>query len=166
MNGLIIGSTKPENAPCISKVFPLLKHSACNYNWLVSDYECNHYPSEKILINKDYVWLAGTELENILKSNTIQFIWGVITAYEKDILLEQVLEYPLPCSEEYVGFWMPDVTMQNPLSKIEIISLDSSLLLIIAESQEIIVNFAKAYPDSQDLTKYSASLRARYKANS
>jgi len=162
MNGLIIKSTKFDNVPDLKEAFALLGNSVHKYNWLLCDYDCTSYPSEKIPMNKDYVWLDGTEFANILKEHVIQFIWGVATAYVKGITIEEVLKYPLPRAEEYDGFWKPNVTLQNPLAEIEIMPLDSSLLLVIANSKDIIERFAKKYPDSQDLAKYNMDLQAKY----
>ena len=156
MYGLII-KRKPTDRyfTNLKEVFDVLGGIAISYNWLLSDYDCNIYPSSKIQRNEQYVWLDGAEFSDILEEHTIQFIWGVATAYSKYITPEEVLQYPLPLAEEYEGFWDPEITMQNPLADIEVVPWDSTFLLIISKSREIIERFARKYPDSCDLAEYN-----------
>jgi len=45
--------------------------------------------------------------------------------------------------------------MQNPLAEIEIISWDSTMLLVIAKSKELTEMFINEYPNSLDLKEYN-----------
>jgi len=153
--GLIIRKLKVGYFTNLKEVFDVLGNIATRYNWMISDYECNCYPSERIPFGEKFVWLSGSELVDIFNKHEIQFIWGVVTAYEKDIGLEKILEYPLPFADGYEGFWHPEVTMQNPLSIIEIVPWDSTYLLVISKLKDIIESFAKSYPDSIDLAEYN-----------
>jgi hypothetical protein len=155
MNGLIILELNCNYFTNLAEVFDIIGDRALEYNWLLSNYDCNIYPSEKIPTNERFVWLCGDELVNILKKDEIQFIWGVATAYEKGIALIDVLQYPLPFADGNANLWNPSITMQNPLADIEIIPWDSTFLIVIAKSKELIEKFAKEYPDSNDLAEYN-----------
>jgi len=153
MQGLIIKKMKSPYFTNLNEVFDLLGDELKKYNWLLSNYECGSYPSEKIPFAKPYVWIGGDAFEKILEEYEFQVIWGVLTSYKKDISLDEVMRYPLPYADGYDGFWKPEITMQNPLAEIEIVPWDSSLLLIISKSKEIICKLAKEYPDSIDLAE-------------
>ena len=155
MYGLIITKLKSKGFTDLKEIFSVFGDVAKHYNWLLSSYECSDYPSEKIPFENDFVLLSGEDFVDILEVHEIQFIWGVATAYTKNISLESIQHYPLPLADGYEGFWNPDVAMQHPLADIEIVAWDSSLLLIIAKSKRLIETFAKEYPDSQDLSEYN-----------
>jgi len=70
-------------------------------------------------------------MNRIARDHHMQVIWGVLTAYKKDIKLEQVLEHQLPWTDGNTEIWNPKLSMQNPLLEIEIIPWDSSLLVLL-----------------------------------
>jgi len=136
----------------LGEAFDVLDNEVREYNWLLSNYECNVYPSKKIPMNNDkqFLWFNGDEFVDILKEHNIQFIWGVATAYAKDIPLKEILKYPLPFADGNPAFWEMETTMQNPLADIELVPWDSGFLLVFSKSKEVIERFAKEYPDSSD----------------
>jgi len=134
----------------MKEVFDVLGN-ARQYNWLLSYHDCNHYPSEKISYDKDYVWLTGDEFVDIVTEYNIQFIWGTAAAYKKDITLDEVLQYPLPPDGKFADYCQLPVSMQNPLADTEIYFIDSTFLVITSKSKDVIERFATAYPDSEYL---------------
>ena len=157
MHGLIIHELTEKYFTNLKEVFDVLGCSAIKYNWLLSDYDCNIYPSAKIQMNERYVWLTGSEFVDILENHDIQFIWGVATAYAKETKFEDILRYPYPFADGNEAFWKPEITMQNPLAELEIISWDSTFLIVIAKSEEFVARFEKKYPNSVDLAVYNRS---------
>jgi len=155
MFGLIVEEMKSKYFTNFKEVFDMLGEEAHKHNWLLSGYECNSYPSERIPFAEPFVWLSGDELLMILEKHEFQFIWCVATAYTKETAFEEVMRYPIPFADGYEGFWTPCISMQNPLSVLEIVSWDSTFLLIISKSEEIIERFAHEYPASTDLVEYN-----------
>jgi len=129
---------------------------AMQYNWLITDCECNYYPDSRIKMNQEYTWLSGEELLQIVKSHDIQFIWAVFSAIPKSIPLEVVLQSKLPYACDYVGFWHNPVAIQHPLAVMEIVPWDSSLVLFIANNQAWVNAFASHFPLAEDLEEYNA----------
>ena len=159
MYGLFIYEVKSGYFTNLKEVFDVLGDLAYEYNWLLSDYECTCHPSDKIPFGNEYVWLSGDELVSIVNKFEISFIWGVVTAYAKDILMNEVLQYPLPLAEKLDDVKNLDITTQNPLSDIEIVPFDSSFLFVIAKSEELIKKFSREYPQSTDLAAHNHRLR-------
>ena len=119
-----------------------------NYNWLITDWECNQNVYE---LNGNYCWLTGYELEAILnKYNDLQWIWGVITGFDKTITLDDVLKFNLPKAENE-SFWHNP----HPLASIEIVAWDSSLVLVISKNKFEIDKFKQAFNLSEDLQEYN-----------
>ena len=57
-----------------------------DYNWLITDIVA--YPKTKEyqdLFSKEYCWLSGEELTNIIEKEDFQWIWGVLSGFEKSI---------------------------------------------------------------------------------
>ena len=140
----------------LSKIFTAIGETQTEYNWLITD--CTCYPRSSdigTLLSQDFCWLSGNKLTSIIKKEDFQWIWGVLSGFEPDISLEDVLKYPLPYADGYEGFWKNPLTMQHPLTSVEIVPLDSSLTLIFSKQKEIIDQFRTHFPLSEDLTLYN-----------
>ena len=132
-----------------------IENIVTQYNWMITDCECNSYPDSRIWLNQEYAWLSGEELLQIIKCHEIQFIWAVFSAFTKDITLEKVLQSELPYADNNEGFWQNPVGMQHPLAVMEIVPWDSSLLLFLAKDRIIADMFASSFPLAEDLEKYN-----------
>ena len=73
---------------------------------------------------------------------------------DKSIELSEILKYELPYANGYTGFWNKPLTLQHPLSKIEIVPWDSALALILSEDEAIINSFMMYFPYSENLEVY------------
>ncbi len=140
----------------MDEIFLAFNNMQLNYNWLITDYECNDYPDEMIPYNKEYVWISGRDLWRTVCENEIQFIWGVFSAFSKDITLNDVLKYSLPYADGNPNFWVKNINMQHPLAEIEIVPLDSSLVLLISKHDEIVESFLNYFPYTEDLVTHNS----------
>ena len=64
-----------------------------NYNWLITNIEC--YPSDEEIVkilDNEYCWIEGRSLLDLLAKEEFQWIWGVFSAFPKEIRLEEVLK--------------------------------------------------------------------------
>jgi len=156
MKGLIWKELPRGYFTNMKDVFALMNNKQKKYNWLITDYECNHYPSKIIQPDKKYLFIDGSSLTTVIEENDIQFIWGVFTGFKQEIELEEILHESLPYANENVALWNRDnVTIQNSLADIEIISWDSSLLLLLAKSNQMIDDLMKLSPKCKDLLDYN-----------
>lgn len=141
----------------MAKVFAAIKNAQKNYNWLITDAVCYpRTPSIKNLFDVKYCWLSGDELTQIVATEDFQWIWAVLSGFEKRVSLNEVLEYPLPYADGYGGFWQEAVSLQHPLAGVEIVAWDSTLTLVISKEEDIILDFMRAFPRSRDLSEYNA----------
>ena len=138
------------------QVFDKIEVLSIQYNWLISYPEC--YPQDKELekrMQKDYLWLPGREIKSLFQLEDFQWVWGVLSGFSSNILLEDVLKYPLPYADGYSGFWKNPVTLQHPLAEIELVAWDSSCTLCIAKKERIIDEFWALYIQAEDLEEYN-----------
>lgn len=106
------------------------------------------------MLSKDYCWISGDELTEIVGKEDFQWIWAVLSGFDKSVTLEEVLKYDFPRAEDYNGFWSKPISMQHPLARIEIVPWDSTMTMIFSDDKNIIDSFRAAYPFSVDFETY------------
>jgi hypothetical protein len=137
----------------MGKIFLGIENEHLKYNWLITDCVC--YPQDEKLYEmflKDYVWISGERLTEIILKEDFQFIWGVFSGFSKDVNLEEILNYDLPLADGYAGFWEDNVGIQHPLVDIEIVAWDSTLTLFISKNDKLTDLFMKSFPLAEDLS--------------
>ena len=139
-------------------IFDAIENAQKQYNWLITDCVC--YPKDKEIaqmLAKKYCWLSGDALSEIVRQDNFQWVWGCLCGFEKDIPLDEILKLPLPLAEDYDGYYHNPVSLQHPLSSLEIISCDSSYLLLISKYKSIIDRYLLRYPNAEDLSVFNHS---------
>ncbi|PZF90316.1 hypothetical protein C1903_03930 [Listeria ivanovii] len=139
----------------MKKAFEAIQNKQANYNWLISNFECNCYPAG--IPEQEYIWITGEELTKVIAANDIQFIWGVFSGFKKNISLEEILESELPIADGYAGFWKEAISIQHKLASIEIVPWDSTLVLFISKAEELTTLFKENFPNSKDLAEYNGN---------
>ncbi len=144
----------------LNKVFKLVGNFQKDYNWLITD--CEACPrkaghAERITQSKNgnYAWISGEELTNIVRKDRFQWVWAVLSGFDKCYSKEEVLKYELPFADGYRGFWTADISIQHPLASVELVAWDSSLTLLISKKESLVKAFREAFPLSEDLKEYN-----------
>ena len=144
----------------LKKVFEAIDNRQNDYNWLITNCEC--YPHNReiddLFHNSEYCWISGEELTKIISKDDFQWIWGMLSGFEKSIELSEVLKYGIPCGDNYNEYFKNPLTLQHPLSCIEIVPFDSTFMMILSKDKEIVNSFMKVYSYSQNLEKYNLRL--------
>lgn len=123
-----------------------------DFNWLITNCECYpRDPKKDELLSKEYCFLSDTELTALVEHEDFQWIWAVFSAFEKNVTLDEILQYPLPYADGNPDLWKSPLTIQHPLAQIEIVAFDSSLTLFLANDSTLTNRFRIAFPDSEDL---------------
>ena len=137
----------------LPKLFDVIDNAQLQYNWLITACEFNvANPIEDEYFAKGYCWISGEELTTIVREKEIQWIWAILSGFEKDIPMEKVLESPCPDfvdGEEICG-------IIHPLAKVQIIAQDSSSTQFFSTEAELVSKFRAGYPQSEDITDDSA----------
>ena len=126
------------------------------YNWLISDImaypTCAQYGD---IYTRAYVWLSGEALSDWLRRDHFHWIWAVFSGFRPDVPLEEILHSRLPYANGYAGFWTNPLTLQHPLSEIEIAAWDGECALVIGKHSQIIAETAALFPAARDLEVYN-----------
>ena len=157
----------------LKAVFDAIENKQVEYNWLITDTEIVAHSSRLDALNTsvhwkdedgkpiaipapDYYFLSGEELTKIITEDDSQWIWGVLSGFEKSIPLDEILKYPLPKADGYEGFRKNPPTIQNALASMEIVPWDSSCVLLLSTKGEIVEKFKRAFPNSRELSVYNS----------
>ena len=154
MNGIVINEGE-EFYTDLKALFEAMGSSYKEYNWLITDYEC--YPQEERLaeiFSGEPVFISGQEIIDLLQIENFQWIWGVFSAFDKCVKKEDVFKYDSPVSEENENIWKMPLSLQHPLSSIEIIAWDSSLTVIISKDEAVISTLMKNKDSSIKLEQF------------
>lgn len=138
----------------LGKIFCKMNNFERKYNWLITDIEC--YPENKEylkLLSNRYCFLTGIQLSEMIKNEDFQWIWGVFSGFNKNIKLDEILQYNMPYANENEDLWKT-LNIQHPLAVIEIIAWDSSLTIIKSCNNSIVDCFLNKFELSENLTKY------------
>ena len=139
----------------MGRVFDAIQNKQMEYNWLITNVECLIDQIAECFMDNDYCWLTGEELTKIVREDDGQWIWAVLSGFEKDISLSEVLRYPLPHADGYQGFWKNPVSIQHPLAAVEIVPWDSTLTLFFSRRAELVQDFLHFFPLSENLLTYN-----------
>ncbi|MGE1046062.1 hypothetical protein ACQGSX_08935 [Bacillus sp. GMs2/1] len=126
----------------LASVFDSFQGREKEFNWLITDMEIVAQQEEKLI--RDYpkmshpiVWIAGEDLSNLVKKYNPQFIWGVLSAFDKSINIDinNLLVEPYANGNE--GLWVPSPNIQHPQAKLEIVCWDSYVTLFLSKDEDI-----------------------------
>lgn len=158
MKAIVLDKLKGSFILNINELFEAI-NKKLNYNWLITDFDGTQEFADTFYENNEFIWISEEKFAKYLEENIVQFIWGVISGFKKDIALDNILEYPLPYANENEEIWSTNICMQNPLADIEIIAWDSTLAIVISKDEEVIEMIKKFYPNAKDLLEYNLALK-------
>ena len=143
----------------LKKLFDAIGNKQQDFNWLITDCVCYpDNPKTDAMLSKNYCWITGDELTKLVRQEDFQWIWAVLSGFDKTVPLEEVLKYDLPRAEDYNGFWNRPISIQHPLARIEIVPWDSTMTMIFSDDKSIIDRFRAAYPSCEDFEAYLGRL--------
>ena len=158
MKGIVIN--KGEKVfTLLANIFDSINNIQRKYNWLITGHEC--YPQNKKyaeILSKEWCWLTGDELTDMVEDENFQWIWGVLSAFPKHIKKETILKYKLPRARENSKIWQNPISMQHTLSVMEIIAWDSSMTVVISKCDDVINQLKSDKPWAEDLEQYNNSI--------
>jgi hypothetical protein len=159
MNLILENTNQVEHFTDLNNVFVGLGNRQTDYNWLITHFECNHYPVEALKANA--VLLSGEALTEIIENHRIQFIWGTISGFPKSLPIEAIDRSILPLADGNENLWTGDAEVQHPQAHIEIICWDSSCTLLITKDDTLSALYQQYYSDAISLKARNLSITAQ-----
>ena len=124
-----------------------------DYLWVISDMEAvttSDELCERMDTNEYSILYTTKELLELLEIDDAQWIWGVFSAIPAKYANEDLLDVDLPYIQFFEeGKYNPvddEPKLQHPFAEFEIYSVDSSFMFMIADDDNIVDKFKKAYP--------------------
>lgn len=157
LKGIVIDKGK-EYFTFLGDVFETIGNIQEDYNWLISGHEC--YPQDiKCIksVSREWIWMTGKELTEMIENEDFQWIWGVFSAFSKEITKERVLEYAIPIANGNDRIWKEPLKTQHPLAAIEVIAWDSSMIIFKSSRHDIIEKIKVRNQFAEDLEEYIKS---------
>ncbi len=171
----VIDTKSRRSYTSLKDVFDAIDNRQNDYNWLITDSEIVARTPELEALHTNVYWqyengrpiaipapeyhfLSGEELTGIVERDDSQWIWGVLSGFDKTIPLETILQYPLPEANGNGGFWKDPPSLQHELASIEIVPFDSSCVLLFSKDKEIVDRFKRTFPECQDIREYNAGV--------
>lgn len=140
----------------LGNIFKAIGNIQKEYNWLITSYEC--YP-ENIkyarMLSKEWCWMTGESLTEMVEDEDFQWIWGVFSAFPKDVTEDMVLKYELPKADGNDKIWQNPISMLHPISVMEIIAWDSSMTVFKSSEDEIVKKIVENISWAEDLEEYN-----------
>jgi hypothetical protein len=123
------------------------------FNWLLTDFELNHYPPG-IAPDTDREsarWLGGPKLSEIVDTYDLQFIWGVLSGFRPHVVINPAALEVYPFADGNESFWVTGARIQHPLADVEIVCWDSSATLLLSRDDDLTRRFRTFFPEAVDL---------------
>ena len=129
------------------------------YNWLLTDLELNRYPPGLPYLpearSSATRWLSGTALSEIVETQEVQFIWGVVSGFPLSTAADAVVRISHPYADGNVALWAPGVSIQHPLAEVEIVCWDASATLLLSRDDDLTERFRRFFPEAVDLDQHN-----------
>ena len=153
MNLIIKDSSQMPLHTDIKLIFDALEGRQREFNWLITDHE-----TYSDTFNEKIILLSGDELTDIVTHNEIQFIWGILSAFDKSIDIDITNLSVIPTIDGEWKYGGEDVHTQHPLATAEIICVDSSYTIFLSKDEDLSNRFLRHYSDAQDLHQWNRRL--------
>lgn len=138
-------------------VFDAFEGKQKEFNWLLTDLELNYEPEEILYNNsRTAAWITGEELTRIVYQYEIQFIWGVLSGFKKDITIDLDNLDVEPFADGNRGFWIAAPQIQHPLATVELVCWDSTLTLLLSKDEDLTDKFRRYFVGAEDLDQHNA----------
>lgn len=153
----VINKKEEKYYTYLKKVFEAIDNRQKDYNWLITNCECypNNPETYKLFNNIDYCWISGEELTEIILEEDFQWVWGILSGFDKNIELSEILKFGLPCEEDYGKYFKNPLSLQHPLASIEIVPFDSAYVMLLSKDKTIVDDFMRVYTKSEWLEEYN-----------
>ena len=156
MNSILLNTNQMPYHTDLKSIFKAFSGRQNEFNWLIKDIELNNINGKPInrILNKDIIWIPGEDLTEFINEHEIQFIWGVFSGFNKDIIIDLENLEVYPYADGYPHLRDEDIKIQHPLAIVEIVCVDGGFTLLLSKDDNLSKSFRDYFIDAQDLNEY------------
>jgi hypothetical protein len=152
MNTILFApSEKMPFHTCLGPIFEAFEGQQKEFNWLIMEFECNHLPTAADWHNEQKIWITGEELTKIIDDDDIQFIWGEIFGFGKEIDFDTAMKNFRPRSKRRDPINSKNPQIQNSLATFQIICFDGGFTVLLSKDDNLSKLFRSYFKESMDL---------------
>jgi hypothetical protein len=142
----------------LQSVFRALGGREKEFDWLVTDLDCDSFPPEFQPMNSNWV-VAGRTLSDIVmrQPTPIQFNWGVFSGFRSGTKVDLAHLAVQPYADGNPGFWTGRPAIQYPGAAVEIVCWGAQATLLITTDDDLTRRFRAHFPEAQDLEQRNRS---------
>ena len=139
----------------LNTVFEVLGEREREFDWLITEIECNRYPPE--LQHADAWFFSGAELNHLVRRQDppVQLIWAVLTGFDRGRSIDLAHLDMVPGADGNPDFWRGAPRIQYPGASVELVCFDSSLTLLITGDADLTSRFRAGFPEAVDLESFN-----------
>jgi hypothetical protein len=154
----VVASTILEG-PCrmpfytdLQSVFRAFGGREKEFDWLVTDLDCDSFPPEFQPMNSSWV-LSGRTLSDVVMRQTtpIQFNWGVFSGFRGGAKVDLARLEVQPYADGNPTFWSGRPGIQYPGAAAEIVCWDGRATLLLTTDADLTRKFRAYFPEARDL---------------
>ena len=136
----------------LAVVFDVLGGREREFDWLVTDLDCNDFPPE-LRSRTDRYFFAGEALSRLVHSQPqpVQFVWAVLTGFEHGTELDLSALQVHPMAQDNPDFWSGEPRIQYPGARVELVCWDSTATLLLTADVDLTARFRAGFPEAVDL---------------
>jgi hypothetical protein len=123
-----------------------------DFDWLVTDLDCDSFPLELQPIGSNWV-LSGRTLSDVVmrQAPPIQFNWGVLSGFRGGAKVDLAHLQVQPYADGNPTFWGDRPLIQYPGAAVEIVCWDSHATLLLTTEADLTRRFRAYFPEARDL---------------
>ncbi|MES2459200.1 MAG: hypothetical protein V4671_01355 [Armatimonadota bacterium] len=166
MNTILIESPRMLYHTDIALVFQALDGRQNEFNWLLTGFE-GHGVGKSWGVTLPDIFdgepqlIRGEELSRIVETINIQFIWGCLSGFGPEVVLDPCNLEVEPWADGNPMFWKEGVSPQHPRATVEIVCFDSSLTLLLSKDRDLSRRFCAFFPECRDLDEENRARQQR-----
>lgn len=153
MNLILNKSKKMRTHTDLRMVFQSIDNLQLNYNWLITNLDCNFYPNK--LLGSNYYWLTGAEITELVNQHEIQFSWAVFSGFLPKLKVDLSDESAFPYADGNPNFWTAKPTIQHSQASVEIVCWDSTSTLLLSNEAGIGLKFKNYFEEAEILEEHN-----------
>jgi hypothetical protein len=147
----------------MQSVFCALDGQEKEFDWLVTDLDCDSFPAEFEPLNSSWV-LAGRTLRDVVmrQSTPTRFNWGVFSGFRGGTKVDLARLAVRPYADGNPALWTGRPSIQYPGAAVEIVCWDAKATLLLTADEDLTRRFRAYFPEARDLEERNRD-RARSK---
>jgi hypothetical protein len=142
----------------LQSVFRAFGGREVEFDWLITDLDCDVFPPELQPMNSAWVLSGHTLHEVVMRQQPpTQFNWGVFSGIRGGAKIDLAHLEVTPYADGNAGLWSGKPMIQCPGASVEIVCWDSRRTLLLTGDEDLTRGFRAYFPEARNLEDWNSS---------